>query len=385
LNGEFFLGITHQVDYDNPSGSFTEQETVVWGTKFFYDTLVSGPFTPGNYVTIGTNGAAGRVLFDDATDELIVALEDPTITILDTDVVTEFPGPGAGATSTTAAVNTGGGATLNNADFGGTGLLLADDTTDTIWIQLLTGNAPVNDIPLRGITSGATADTNGSPVAKTVPKIFTGSYTGTYIGAYGVGIESADLSASDTIQDLLNVTQTPPNNVSFTVSGLVTNEDRVLVGPRSAGILQKDQFFINSGNDMTTGTETSVVIGETIPTDTPATGTGTDTTRLRVQLDTGIYRRQAYSSYTGATFTIPSTDYSGANSAAAVNEVFIAYIDDIPTSPATSLSYTAIYNTDRDLLVRVRDGGGTPIKTFEAPATFGSANTTVAAIRTTDA
>ena len=38
-----------------------------------------------------------------------------------------------------------------------------------------------------------------------------------------------------------------------------------------------------------------------------------------------------------------------------------------------------------DLLVRVRDGGSTPIKTFEAPATYGSAPVTVAAIRTSDA
>jgi len=382
LTGEFFLGITHEVDYSTPSGTFTEQETVVWGTKFFYNTLVAGPFTPGNYVTFGTSGAAGRVLFDDGTDELIVALE-ANVTLIDTEVVTEFPGPGAGATTTTAAVNTGGGATLNNADPGGTGLLLADDATDTIWIQLLTGNAPVNTIPMRGVTSAATG-VAATPVAKTVPKIYTGSYTGTYIGAYGIGIQGADLTASDTIQDLLNVTQTPPNNVSFTVSGLVTNEDRVLVGPRLAGIMQKDQFGLASPG-LSSPTTTSIVIDATIPSDTPATGQTADTTRLRVALDTGVFREQTYESFATDTFTILSTDYSGGNVANTANDVFIAYIDDQPTSPDTSLSYTAIYSTDRDLLVRVRDGGGTPIKTFEAPATFGSSNTTVAAIRTSDA
>ena len=118
INGELFLGITHEIDYDGLSGSFTERETVVWGTKFFYDGLANGPFTPGNYVTIGSNGAAGRVLYDDGTDELIVALEDTTITLLDNDVVTEYPGPGASATTTTAAINTGGGATVNNSDSG---------------------------------------------------------------------------------------------------------------------------------------------------------------------------------------------------------------------------------------------------------------------------
>jgi hypothetical protein len=50
---------------------------------------------------------------------------------------------------------------------------------------------------------------------------------------------------------------------------------------------------------------------------------------------------------------------------------------------ATSEAYTAVYNTDRTLWVRVRDGGVTPIKTFETSATFtpgGSAT----AIRTSD-
>lgn len=383
LGGELFLGVTHAVDYDGLSGSFTERETVVWGTKFFYNGLTSGPFTPGNYVTFGTSGAAGRVLFDDGTDELIVALEDTSITIIDTELVTEFSGPGAAATTTTCTVNTGGGATLDNDKNGGTALLLADDTTSTIWIQLLTGSAPVDNLPLRGVTSAATALVDLAPVAQTIPKIFTGSYTGTYIGAFGVGIDGNDLTASDTIQDLLGVTQTPPNNVTFTVSGLATSEDRVLVGPRLAGVLDKAQFGLASPG-LSSGTETAIVIDAAIPTDTPATSTGTDS-GLRVQLDTGVFKEQDYTSYTGSTFTIASTDYSGGNVANAANDVFLAYIDALVNSPDTTLSFTGIYLADRDLLVRVRDGGGTPIKTFEIPATFGNANVTVAAVRTTDA
>jgi len=45
-----------------------------------------------------------------------------------------------------------------------------------------------------------------------------------------------------------------------------------------------------------------------------------------------------------------------------------------------------VYDTDRDLLVRVRDGGATPIKTFEATsAQFLTNNNSVAAIRQSDA
>jgi hypothetical protein len=378
LDGEFFLGVTHEYDYNTEvGGPFTERETLVWGTKFFYDSLANGPFTPGNYVTIGALGAAGRVLFDDGTDELIVALEDTSITLVDVDVVTEFPGPGAGATTTTAAVDTGGGATLNNSDSGGTGILLADDGTDTMWIQLLNGSAPVTTLPIRGITSSATAAVNGAPTGRTIPKIYTGSYTGNYIGAFGVGIESADLTSSDSIQDLLNVTQNPPNNVTFTVSGLVSSEDRVLVGPRLAGVLDKGQMITDTA--LSSGTTTEISIASPgIPQDAPTSGNLT----IRVELDTGVYREQTYTSFTTTDFVIPSSDYSGGNVSALGKDVFFAYIDEL--AGASTASYTAIYSTDRDLQVRVRDGGVTPIKTFELPATFGSSNTTVAAIRTTD-
>ena len=377
LGGERFLGVTHEFDYDGLSGAFTERETVVWGTKMFYNTLVSGPFTPGNYVTIGSLGAAGRVLFDDGVDELIVALEDTSITIANTDVITEFPGPGAGATSTTAAVNTGGGATLDNDKDGGTGLLLADDATNTVWIQLLTGIAPVDNLPLRGVTSGATALVNGAVTSRTVPKIFTGAFTGTYIGAFGLGIDPLDLTASDTIQDLLGATQTPPNNVTFSVTGLVVGEDYVLVGPRAAGILQKDQDTING--TLTDGVSTSITMTTAIPTDTPATGS------IRVQDDNGVYAKQPYSSYTGSVYTM-TTFYEGSDNANATtgNEAFISYIDKL--AAAAQESFTGIYLADRDLFVRVRDGGTTPIVTFESNAAqLLATGGTIAAIRNSDA
>jgi hypothetical protein len=381
LNGEFFLGVTHQFDYDGLSGVPAEQETIVWGTKFFYDTLVSGPFTPGNYVTIGSNGAAGRVMFDDGIDELIVALEDTSITLLDDDVVTEFPGPGAGATSTTAAINTVGGATVNNADPGGSALLLADDATDTFWFQLLTGTAPVNNMPIRGITSAATLLVNGSFTSRTVPKIFTGSFTGSYIGAFGLGIDPNDLTATDSIQDLLNVTQVPPNNVTFSVTGLVSGEDYVLVGPRAAGILQKNQDTHTAL--LTDGISATMVMTTAIPTDTPVSGT------VRIQDDNGVFVSIPYASYTGSTYTFTGAGtgfYEGSDNAnaAALTDVFISYIDKLAASGTES--FTSVFLATRDLFVRVRDGGITPIKTFESDAAqLTSTGGTVAAIRQPDA
>jgi len=63
--------------------------------------------------------------------------------------------------------------------------------------------------------------------------------------------------------------------------------------------------------------------------------------------------------------------------------VYVTWIDKLAAS--TEESVTVVYDVDRPLFVRVRDGGGTPIRTFETPATLGSGGGSVAAIRTNDA
>jgi hypothetical protein len=254
--------------------------------------------------------------------------------------------------------------------------LLDSGSTGTVWVQLLTGVVPVDNATVTGGTSAATALVNGTPTARTVSPEFLGVSTGSaLIGAFGVGLDTAGLSASDLLFDLGNTPRTPPNNVTFTVGGLVSGEDRVLVGPENAGSLQVDQFGLNGA--LTGAAVTSVVIDAAIPADTPATGT------IRILLDSGIYRRVAYTSWTGSTFTIASTDFSGANQAANANNVFISYIDKL--AAATSESFTSVYLADRSLFIRVRDGGGTPIKTFETTGTLGSAGGSTTAIRTSDA
>ena len=118
----------------------------------------------------------------------------------------------------------------------GSGRLLAFDdngATGDMWIQLLTGVAPVNNLQITGATSSATADVNGTPVQRTISQVnFLGSSTGTsLIGAYGVGVVQAVLTASDSLTDLTGTVVTPPNTVTFTVGGLVSGEDRVFVAP----------------------------------------------------------------------------------------------------------------------------------------------------------
>jgi len=261
----------------------------------------------------------------------------------------------------------------------GTGSLLAlldSGTTGTLWIQLLTGVPPSDNMSVAGGTSGATSLVNGTVTARTVNPEFFGQSTGSsIIGAFGIGVEAADLLVADKIFDLTNVQQSPPNNQTFIVSGLASGHDRVLVAPND-GADEVDYDQRTLATTLNGATETAVVVTVAIPSDTPTSGT------IRVKLNTGVYRLQTYTSWTGSTFTIPSTDYSGANVATAGNNVFISYIDVL--ADATTESYTAVYSSSRSLIVKVRDGGGTPIKPFKSPASFGAGGGGITAIRTSD-
>ena len=261
----------------------------------------------------------------------------------------------------------------------GTGIILAlddDGTTGNLYIQLLTGVAPSGTVT--GGTSSATAIT-GTVTARSVSPEFIGASTGSaIIGAYGIGIEAADLTNSDQLFDLTNTLRVPPNNVQFTVSGLEVGEDYVLVGPDTGSTaLDAAQFGLNA--TLNSDNITSVVIDATIPTDTPSAGT------IRVKDDDGIFRRLHYSSYTGSTFTIDTTDGNEdfvAVSATAANDVFISYLDKL--AGAASESFTSVYLSDRDLFVRVRDGGVTPIKTFQTGGSLKSGGGSTSVIRTSD-
>ncbi|MCX8003424.1 MAG: hypothetical protein N2688_00460 [Burkholderiaceae bacterium] len=263
---------------------------------------------------------------------------------------------------------------------GGTGQVLARDNgtaATKLWIQLLTGVAPAAG---QTITIGAatvTAGTGTPSVERTLSFPFCGQSTGTaLIGAYGFALETSDLSVSDKLTDLTGALRTPPNLVTFTVTGLVANEDYVLVGPENgSGGLNTAQFTLNGA--LTGAAVTSVVVNGSIPADTPATGT------IRIQRANGAFTRHAYTSWSGSTFTIGSTDFS-TNNAANGAGVYVSYIDQLITT-GTTLSFQTTYTSDRALYVRRRDGGVTPTKTFETVATLGAAGGSVAVQRLSDA
>ena len=257
-----------------------------------------------------------------------------------------------------------------------------------VWIQLLTGVIPTNNQVLQfkglGSPGGGTAQLNVTVTSRTLSTPFVGQSTGSaIIGSYGLGIQTSDLTASDTVFDLTNTAVTPPNNVTFTVSGLVAGEDRVLVTNDAGSAIDTDQLRLNV--TLSGANETAVVVhnpyGTGIPTDTPSSGT------IRVTTDSGLERRLVYSSYGGSPAN--GYDFTGDNATATGSPlpgVYITYIDKLATS--SSESFTVVYSSTRTLFIRVRDGGTAGdlegIKTFETTGTLSSTGGSTTAIRTAD-
>lgn len=276
---------------------------------------------------------------------------------------------------------------------GGTGQVLAvDDTTGTattkVWIMLLTGVVPTSGtITGNGGATGTVSGNTERPISTPFCGVSTGS---AIIGAYGFGIEALDLGPNDTVFDLNNAPHSAPNNVTFTVGGVVNGEDRILVGPDTgATALQVGQFLNNA---VLSGGETSVTVKA--GAETPGTGTNSEddtpnSGTIRIEDGNGVYQRVTYTGYTVAASTMTFTGCVGVPAAAVDNNIFISYIDALYDGTATTNTFTATYSgSDRNLFVRVRDGGTAGdtqgIKTFETQATFASSDSTTTAIRTTD-
>jgi len=285
--------------------------------------------------------------------------------------------PRSGTFSAFEKVTWGTGATA------GEGQMLAINSTTAgtkMWIQLLKGVAPSGSVLITGFGSSATATYAGTLQERTLSFPFCGVSTGSaLIGSYGLSLEATDLTSADKVFDLTNTQVTPPNYVTFTVNGLISGEDYILVGPANGGLLDSAQFSLQT--TLNANNITSVVISTAIPVDTPSSGT------IRVEDDNGVFRRLHYSSWTGSTFTVDTTDGNEdflSTNATSGNDVFISYIDTL--ADATSEAFQTIKATGtRDLYIRVRDGGASPIKTYEATATLTTAPTQqTSAIRTSD-
>ena len=258
---------------------------------------------------------------------------------------------------------------------GGSGQILAIDSTTAatkMWIQLLTGVAPTDGLVITATGSGATVTVNVTVTERSLSTPFCGASTGSsLVGAYGFALEYADLAVNDKIQALDAVTRQPPNNVTFTVNGVLSGW-RVLVGPEngSGGLLESQ--LSNTGL-LSGAAVTTVTVDEAIPANTPATGT------IRIKRVDGSFSRHPYSARSGSgpsTFTITSHDFS-TNNASIAADIYISYIDD--AASGSSISFNTIQSGGaQTLYVSARYGGTGPDYTdsIKPAATTGSLGST---------
>jgi len=377
LDGELFRGITHEVLCDAPSATqFNEPEEITWsGGKGQLLASLDADSGAIQINVVATAGTFTRLSGSFLTDGFMPGMQ------------VQFTNFTLGGNNVTKIISTVSQYVITVTNTSG----LQDETgggneralTNILWFQLVSGVAPTNNQTITGTTSTATAVVNVSITSRNLSPVFLGQSTGSaVIGAFGIGVEAADLTQNDKLFDLTNILRTPPNNQKFYVYGLVQDEDRVLVTNAQTGNIDFDQLAL--GTDLIGGTETQVDVGiGNIPADTPQTGC------LRIELDSGIYRRVPYLSHDSSRyFTIASTDFTDPNDAASTNNVFIAYID--KDAGAGTEEITLKYSGDRTMFVRVRDGGGvtknnTPIKTFETTTLFTGGGGSATAIRTPDA
>ena len=258
---------------------------------------------------------------------------------------------------------------------GGSGQVLARDSAATatkVWIQLLTGVAPTAGQTIT-VGGGSVTAAGGTPsTERGVSTPMCGASTGSsLVGAYGFALEYADLAVNDKIQALDGTTRQPPNNVTFTVNGVVSGW-RVLVGPEngSGGLLESQ---LSNTSLLSGAAVTTVTVDEAIPANTPATGT------IRIKRADGQFTRHPYSTRSGSgpsTFTITSHNFS-TNNASAGADIYISYIDD--AASGTSISFNTIQSGGaQTLYVAARYGGTGPSYTdsIKPAATTGSLGST---------
>ncbi|KPK74182.1 MAG: hypothetical protein AMJ84_00370 [Acidithiobacillales bacterium SM23_46] len=379
-NAQLVTGINRNFAYNNETGGpLLEDEILAYGTEIPYTGGTGTLVAVGDVVEGGTSGARGRVIYvDDTAGTGTIIVADPTGSFNNTESLTTLRGAGEWtATSGTVVNNTASGTLL---------LIALDDqgATGNLYGQQLTGVVPANTQTVFGRTSNATADVNGTVSTRTINNQFVGAYTGSnYQTNFGVAIHPSDAIAGDSFPNLLEVTISPPDNRTGTVTNLVAG-DRVTVYPWDGVALDVNGDAEPNFNEMVTtatvtgGVSTTVVVGAgNIPNNTPAAGF------LRLERDSdGNYDLLEYSSFTNTTgtFTLVGT---APNTATIGNNLFRALIDKEHVSGGQE-SYTATWITPGEAVaVTVRRGGSpNPIKTFKTTTTFGPFS--VQTIRTPD-
>ena len=357
---------------------------------------VTGTFTAGETITGGTSSATGIMLLDSSGT---MTLGNVTGTFQNAETLT-------GSTSTAHASSTStltSAFTMNKAFTQGTNnpySIIVDSAGRTLskvyeWLKYVTrdgaNSSEVNYQTMYPVISSTivtqdgeeyiaarvSPDTAFTPVKASPFGTFAG---GKLFGAQGVWVQNMDAGDIQNFQliDSNGATRTPPNFQSLTVSGIVSGDKVIVLRTTSGTTINKSVFTATTGNN---AGNVTFVVNETIPSDTPTTGT----VRIVNTSDTSINRetRYTYTSWSGSTFSglSPALDR---NYTATSDTAYVPYIDTL--SSGTSVSVSVIYSADRTVITRVRryGGAGDSILPFETTGSFTVTGYSTAAIRTAD-
>ena len=264
----------------------------------------------------------------------------------------------------------------------GSALILALDDqgiTGNLYCQRLTGDVPLDNAVITGVTSGETAVVNGTPIDRLIINNLAGTYTGSAFNPANIGVtlNSDDADENDLFKDLLEANQAPPINRSGSASTEIG--DIVTFYPWDGSALdavgdQAPDFVRLTSNGLISGaTVTTLTVNETIPTWMPKTGG-----YIRATLVSGLRKLIPVTSWSGLVITIPSTDFSGDNLANAAG-IMPAPVDETATAGTTSFS--GVYSANQDkagtadqkFVIKVTRGSdATPKQPNIGTASFGS-------------
>jgi hypothetical protein len=370
LNGELLRGITHEITVDNPSVTdFSAVEAVSWSGG-------TGQMLAINDVSAATKMwiqlLTGVAPTNDQTITGITSTASCQVNVTVTERTLSFPFCGV-STGTSIIGSYGFG--IEAVDLSASDKVF--DLTDTLrqapnYVTFTVGGPLVSGedyvlVGPRGYRFEYDGETSG-PFTEGETLTF-GTPAGTAklaelrdMGTYGEMVTGPILSGS-----------VPTDN--STISGGTSGAAAAVNGAVSNSI-DKRQLTLNGA--LSGGSVTSVVVNEAIPGDTPSIGT------IRIRRASGRYSRHPYSAWVAGTktFTITSANFSTDNAPSGGN-VYISYVDVLADD--VSEAFTGVYVADRALFIRVRDGGGSPIKTFESTGTLTSGGGSATAVRTSDA
>ena len=386
INGELFRGITLEVPVDTAVTTidFAAFEDVDWPTgtgQLLAIDDVNAPTKMWIQLLTGVAPTDGQTI--QSTTNTTSTTADVNGTVTDREPLLTFPFLGA---STGSSIIGGYGVNVDSGDLTASDILFDLDNNQvappnnvTVTIGGLVSGEDYVSVAQRGLRFEYDTEASGPfQVGETLT--FSGAATATAVLAELVDQGTTGfMIVSEAVTGSLPTGTGADNAV---ITGGTSSATAAINGAVNSDI-DKRQLTLNT--TLSTDAITSVVVNETIPSDTPSSGV------VRVQDDNGYYRKLLYTSYTGSTFTVSNPgdtedDFNSVNATGgaglAGNNVYIGYIDVL--ADATSEAFTSVYSADRNLFVRVRDGAGSPIKTFETTVTMSSSGGSATAIRTSD-